>query len=344
MQILWSLELAVNLAFQSLGSWLTGPMTALSFLGQEEFFLVVMPILFWCLDPALGLRVGMILLLSDSLNGCLKIIFHGPRPYWVSQEVRALSSETSFGMPSGHGQNAAAVWGILAASLKKNWLWAVVLVFILGIGLSRIYLGMHFTSDVLAGWAVGAGLVWGFVRCEKPLVRWLRNRSTSQLALLGLLTSLALLGLNQLARLSVASVSIPYSWVRYANGAHPTRPIDPLSITGTITTAGIWLGVTWGAAWLWSRGGYDGKGSAWQQCARLLIGMLGLGIFYILLGKVFPRTDDLPGYFFRYFRYMLVGLWVSGGAPLLFIRLGIARRRESVQPAVERALEPEPTA
>ncbi len=85
---------------QGLGEGLKAPMQLFTFLGTEEFFLVVMPAILWCLDAALGIRLGFILLASDGLNGTLKLAFGWPRPYWVSDQVRALASESSFGIPS----------------------------------------------------------------------------------------------------------------------------------------------------------------------------------------------------------------------------------------------------
>src|SRR5665648_313408 len=128
-------------ALQDMGSWLTLPMQAISFLGSEDFFMLILPALYWSVDAALGLRVGVILLVSSSLNDALKLAFHGPRPYWFSPKVQAFSSETSFGLPSGHSNSAVGVWGMLASQIRKGWAWVVAILFILLIGISRMYLG-----------------------------------------------------------------------------------------------------------------------------------------------------------------------------------------------------------
>ncbi|MDP2974769.1 MAG: hypothetical protein Q8N45_01020, partial [Anaerolineales bacterium] len=85
-------------ALQKRGDWLTLPMKAFAFLGTEEFFMLILPALYWSIDAGLGLRVGVILLLSSGVNHALKLAFHGPRPYWFSQQVSALAVETSFGV------------------------------------------------------------------------------------------------------------------------------------------------------------------------------------------------------------------------------------------------------
>ena len=104
---------------QGLGAWPTLPMQFFSFLGTEDFFMLALPILYWCVDSMLGLRVAVILLLSTNINAAFKLALHGPRPYWYSPKVLALATETSFGVPSGHAQTAATIWGLLAANPAK---------------------------------------------------------------------------------------------------------------------------------------------------------------------------------------------------------------------------------
>jgi membrane-associated phospholipid phosphatase len=115
-------ELGINIVlfWQNLGEWLLTPMNFLSFLGEMRFFLLIMPILYWSIDAALGIRIGIILIVSVSTNSILKLVFHTPRPFWYSREVSGYAFEDSFGLPSGHAQNSVAVLGLLAASLKRR--------------------------------------------------------------------------------------------------------------------------------------------------------------------------------------------------------------------------------
>ena len=95
---------------QGLGDWLVSPMQWFTMLGNEIFYLIAAPVLYWCVDAGLGLRLGLILMFSGSLGGMIKLSLHDPRPYWYSTQVKALSLETSFGIPSGHAMNAASLW------------------------------------------------------------------------------------------------------------------------------------------------------------------------------------------------------------------------------------------
>src|SRR6185503_14755101 len=111
------------IAIQSLGGWLEMPMRFFTFLGYENFFFIVLPLLYWSVDARLGLRVGLILVSSNFLNSIFKLVFASSRPYWISDQVTPYSSETSFGTPSNHAQNAVALWGVMAYGVRKPWAW-----------------------------------------------------------------------------------------------------------------------------------------------------------------------------------------------------------------------------
>src|SRR5574339_98209 len=101
------------IAIQSLGSWLELPMEIFTFLGNENFFFLVLPLVYWSIDAGVGLRIAFILTTSNYLNAVVKMLFAAPRPYWVRNQEEPLSVETTFGIPSGHAQHAAAIWGTM---------------------------------------------------------------------------------------------------------------------------------------------------------------------------------------------------------------------------------------
>lgn len=79
--------------------------------------------------------------------------------------MRLVDVDQSWSLPSGHAANSAAVYGAIALVATVLWwrkrqrraIWAATGVLVFAIGLSRVWLGVHWPSDVVAGWLVGAG-------------------------------------------------------------------------------------------------------------------------------------------------------------------------------------------
>jgi membrane-associated phospholipid phosphatase len=315
------LFLPISIWFQNSPDWLATIMRGITFLGNTEFYLLVMPLLYWCLDTALGIRIGIILLVSGGLNSILKFGFQSPRPYWVSSEVDALTHEISFGFPSGHSQNGASIWGLFAASINKAWLKAVAVSLIILIGLSRIILGVHFTHDVLGGWLAGLILLGLFIWLEDPISSWFkRNPVSLQILALLIATSIfivpALLLVNPLQ-----PPALPSLWIEQG-GAE----ISPYSYDGLLTTAGSFMGLGLGVILLNQIGKFDARAAVWKLIVRYLIGLAGVLFLYLGLDSLFPEGISAVAYTLRFVRYALIGFWISYGAPQVFIWLKLAER------------------
>lgn len=321
----WGIE--INLLFQSLGAALEAPMQAITFLGSELFFLFVLPVIYWCINATMGLHLGLLLMVSTSLYSTLKIAFHDPRPYWLDPGVMAYAEETSFGLPSGHAQNAVIVWGMLALWVRKTWAWVLAIIMIVLIGLSRIYLGVHFPTDVLAGWLLGILLLLAYAALRKPISEWWRSQSLGMQALVSFAFALALILLGWLARTLLGVWTLPQEWINNARLAFPdSEIIDPLVLSGIVTPAATFFGLALGAGLVQQRGGFDAGGPLWQRAVRFLVGILGVLVFYIGLDLLFPDGQTLLPLALRFVRYTLVGLWVSGLAPLVFLQLKLAKK------------------
>lgn len=308
---------AFIIALQGLGDWLIAPMRFFSQLGTEDFFFIVLPLLYWSIDSALGLRVGLILATSNLFNYFGKLTFAGPRPYWVSSHVRGLWAETSFGIPSGHAQHAMSVWGIIALYYKKAWVWVVCGFLIFMIGFSRMFLGSHFPHDVIIGWLIGAVLLWVFGRFWDPVAAWLNGKTLRQQILLAFIASMVLVLIGSGITALRSGFELPEEWIDNALRAGPEIP-DPVNPEGTFTSAGTFFGLAVGLAWINSLGGFQASGPVWQRALRYVIGVIGVLILWMGLGEVFPRGDGILDYSLRFIRYTLVGWWVTGGAPWVF--------------------------
>jgi membrane-associated phospholipid phosphatase len=326
MEVFWQPGVDFILVFQALGTWLALPMLFFSFLGSEEFFLLVLPVLYWSVNAELGLRVGFMLLFNGVINDILKLAFYGPRPYWLSTQVKAFSGETSFGVPSGHSQISAGIWGMLAAWFRRPWFWAVAISIVVMIGLSRLYLGVHFPHDVLLGWLTGSLVLAGVLRLWKPVSAWLATQSFSRQLLLVFGLSMLLLLAGTLPYLRLQSWTLPATWISNAQAAGVDELPNPITLNGTITTSATLFGLLVGLAWMKTQGGFRAEGTLKQRVLRYALGLIGIALIWYGLGAIFPRGEMLIPYLLRFLRYTLLGLWVSAGAPLLFISLKLSAR------------------
>lgn len=328
MEGLWTGQIDINLFFQSLGTWLLEPMRAFTFLGSEQFFILFMPVLLWCVDYPLGLRIGMLLITSGQVNGIFKVLFHSPRPFWFDSRVSAFSVEKSFGMPSGHAMNTSSLFGMFAHGMRRKWITIVSVILIIMVGISRLYLGMHFLGDVIGGWVLGGILLLIFIKLDKPVTKWFISKPVNTQYFLVILTTGIWILITLIPNLLASKFVLPAEWITNAVLANPEAEPHPFEISGLFTFAGIWLGLGIGAVWLRMRGGMDARGVGSQQLFRFLIGIAGSFILWMGLDLLFPGGESVLALVLRMVRYGLVGFWVSGGAPAVFRKLKIANPAE----------------
>lgn len=312
------------IAIQSLGGWLEYPMKFFTFLGNENFFFLVLPLIYWSLNASLGLRVALILVAGGGLNFAGKYLFAGPRPYWVSPQIQPFGVEHSFGIPSNHAQTSAALWGTIAAWTGKRWAWVTAVAITFLVGFSRLYLGMHFVHDVLVGWLIGYALLFLFLKFWDPVAAWLKTKTLMQQIGIAFVISLLLIAMCLLSHAHLDGYTFPAEWANNALRAGPLP--EPASVENVFTSAGSLFGMAAGVAWLASRGGYQTAGSVTQRALRYVIGLIGVMIFWEGLGAVLPRGEEWIPLLLRYVRYTLVGFWITAGAPWLFIHFKLANR------------------
>ena len=268
---------------------------AITFLGEEEFYLILLPLLLWCVDFGLGARLGALFLLSTYLNFGLKDLFRQPRPFELEASVKLTDAE-GYGLPSGHSQSAVVVWGSIAAWARKNWFWIVAIGLMVLIGFSRIHLGVHFPTDVLAGWVIGAILLGPCLTVQSRVERLLGKLSLRVHILLALAVPLLLLII------------------------YPTKD----TVTSLAPLAGMGVGLALTHRYI----SFSASGPWWQRVVRFLLGGAIVAALYLGLKMVFPGEESAFYLAFRFLRYALVGLWTTLGAPWLFRALRLVSEPE----------------
>ncbi len=304
MDIVWQWGLQVIVAVQHLRTpWLDTVMHAFTFFGEEEFYLLLLPLLLWSVDGRLGARVVVVFLLSVVLNGALKDVFMHPRPGDLDPTVAIATSE-GYGLPSGHGQSGAVVWGSVAVWTRRGWVKAAAVAFAALVGISRVYLGVHFPTDVAAGWVIGAALLIVYLRALPAASR------------IGRTLSPALLVLVMTGAPAIVAV------------LHPNK--DAAGAMGAL--AGVGLGL-----WVAVRTvGIGTEGPPAQRILRFVVGAPLALVIYLGLKSMFPGEASTWYLAFRFLRYWAVGLWMGLGAPWVFRWFRLAPRTAQTSAAAPR--------
>lgn len=300
--------------------WLNGAARVVTTLGDEEFYVLALPLLYWCVHRRIGMELGVLLLISAGLNQALKLAIGAPRPLFLDPSV-ALRPEHSFALPSGHAQHGAALLGLLAREARRRWAVLAVVVLVALLGWSRVQLGAHFPVDVLAGWGVGLALLAGYLAARGPVAAWLASRGPRGQVGAALGLSLGLVALGVAARVSVLGWVPPAAWI----GIDPANP--PVDLSRVVAPAAALFGAAAGMVWHSRRGGFDPGGEGWRRLLRYLVGVVVLLALAEGGEAVLPSGEDPVALGATYLHFALVGVWVGGVAPWLFVRLRLAEPR-----------------
>lgn len=164
----------------ALQQWLQGMMTSdiavsivsfITMFGEELVMIAVLGFLYWCYDKKFGKFVGLNILVGIVVNPMLKNIAFRRRPYFdhagitnlkpvdASTDIYNIATQ-GYSFPSGHTTNSTLLYSSVAMYKKNNKiLWGIAIVIPFLVGLSRVLLGVHYVTDVLCGWVLGAVLM-----------------------------------------------------------------------------------------------------------------------------------------------------------------------------------------
>lgn len=290
----------------------------ISALGLEEFYLAVIPLIYWSLDKRLGKHLGYVFLLSNVVNAIGKHSFRGPRPFWLDDTI-GLDVEKSYGVPSGHTQAATAFYLFIAGWLRQKWMWALAIFMVATMGISRIYLGVHFIHDVVVGLLLGLLVLLGYVLWQQFLSEAFSKRILGFRFWLTVLLPITFLVIYVLIRLLIGPVDDTVAWNTFLADA------ELEGVEGVTTAVASLLGLGVGLMLEGSRVRFRSSGTVAQRIGRYLLGIAITMALWSGLRLAFasaePLWQALP---LRFLRYLLTTLWIAYWAPFVFVRLGLA--------------------
>ncbi len=131
---------------------------AVTNLGRDEVFIVALALYTWLVNPRGGRNLGVAFALSYLVNTALKFGFDLPRPFTNDPAAASAAAKATAGgpgLPSGHTQMAATLWGGIALQVRRPGMWVAAGLLIALISYSRLALNVHYPSDVVVGLLLG---------------------------------------------------------------------------------------------------------------------------------------------------------------------------------------------
>lgn len=150
-------QLDILMTFQSMrNEILTSIFTFFTIATEVPVITVLTAILYWCVNKSVGQRILFSICGSLSINTGMKNYIKMPRPIGTEglQSLR-IETATGYSFPSGHTQTSTTFWTCAMLLFKKSWIYILAIIMILGAGISRLYLGVHWPTDVIGGWIFG---------------------------------------------------------------------------------------------------------------------------------------------------------------------------------------------
>jgi len=282
-----------------------------NYLINEIVFLILLPLIYWCIHKEVGKRLMQVMLVSFLVNIWFKAFWARPRPYQVTVPgkpsiVPALPPLSSHGIPSGHTQGAVTLFGFFAREAGNTVFTVIMILLMVLTGMSRLVHGMHYPEDVAAGALLGIAVIFLYPAIQKIFESVLRSLALPAKIFLALLL---LGGFLLIFRIAITD---PKAFLSYAALA-------------TVYIFGL-IGFSLESRYI----RFSTRGGILSKILRFVSGILLTFVLYLGLKIIFRlvTADEQSSLFMilRIIRYAVVGLWVSAGAPALFIKLRLAHR------------------
>jgi membrane-associated phospholipid phosphatase len=292
----------------------------ISQIGRFEFYLAIITLIYWCLEKTLGRSLAYILSLSFLINGLLKHAIRDPRPFWLDSTL-GLSTEQSYGVPSGHAQAATVFYGFLALWFRRAWVWILAILMILLMAVSRVYLGVHDIEDILVGILIGVLILIGYYLWRRYMANRFANRILGQRLLLAISVPLVLATIYVVVLVILGQPNDNVAWAEHIDMA------EMASFEDLAAEFGILLGLGVGFVLEVSRVRFMVRGPFWKRIMRYLLGLAGIVLLWFGLDAIFPKEPLALAFPLRLLQSFLMAIWIAYYAPWLFVKVRLAEAR-----------------
>ncbi len=218
-------ELPLIQALQTIRTpWLDAFMFCLQFFDSIAFYVLLIPVIWYGYNQRCGKLFLALSALTLALNVDLKDLFSQPRPCVLLPEL-CLGHATSYGFPSGAAQGWTILVGFLCLTIRKTWFTVASLLALVLVCFSRVYLGVHFPSDIVGGLIFGLGVLTLFWYLSPPIEHFLLTSSKLTQLLISLLAVFILAGFS--IQTLVYSNPFLILWVGGTIGLIWGKPLPP---------------------------------------------------------------------------------------------------------------------
>ena len=307
------------------------PAIILGYCVDGKGLLPLFSVLYWCIDQHKCIVGIWLVPLSEIANGCVKWLIRRPRPAWVDGRIRLLAFSHEFSFPSSHSQLAGAVAQFFvsasyhpeATSVTPAW---PAYAFVAAVMLSRVHVGLHYPSDVVAGAAVGIISAAVYANMVPAIFEIAPSEPGALLAALAVPLVAAILALILCYRHAVATAPLDHhEWRRLAcRGKYSARRLDPRGVplgeyTGMI---GVLTGLIIGVSFKQQHPLVFAT-DMHSSVARGVLGNVGLMALFETIAFLTPERPLALYASLRFLKYVMVPLYIIHLAPWLFARMGI---------------------
>ncbi|MGE1033505.1 phosphatase PAP2 family protein, partial [Bacillus sp. GKis3/1] len=152
------------------GSVLTTFFKLVSSLANETLYLVIISFLCWCVSKRKAFHMIVMLCFSGYIGLVIKEFMKIPRPY-TYDGIQSLyeKSAAGYSFPSTHVQLATTFWGSFMILCKKRIIWIIGIVFIILVATSRLYLRVHWLSDIIGAVLISVIVVYLYTKVTVEL-------------------------------------------------------------------------------------------------------------------------------------------------------------------------------